>query len=144
VDKKKYSGVGVLDKGVAILTALESGPHSLAELVTATKIARPTAHRLAVALEFHRLVARDLSGRFVLGPRAGELLLQPVKINFLPQQIPPLPCYEMQRVKVPSCIAAKVTCESVLQLQNDSLGCAIQFQSAQRSLCKPARLLKCY
>jgi DNA-binding IclR family transcriptional regulator len=73
VDKKKNSGVGVLDKGAAILTALESGPHSLAELVTATKIARPTAHRLAVALEFHRLVARDLSGRFVLGPRAGEL-----------------------------------------------------------------------
>ena len=73
MDKKKNSGVGVLDKGAAILTALESGPHSLAELVTATKIARPTAHRLAVALEFHRLVARDLSGRFVLGPRAGEL-----------------------------------------------------------------------
>ena len=33
----------------------------------------PTAHRLAVALEHHRLVARDLQGRFVLGPRLGEL-----------------------------------------------------------------------
>jgi DNA-binding IclR family transcriptional regulator len=41
--------------------------------VAATGIARPTAHRLAVALEFHRLVTRDLSGRFVLGPRSGEL-----------------------------------------------------------------------
>jgi hypothetical protein len=30
------SGVGVLDKAVAILTTLESGPHSLAELVAAT------------------------------------------------------------------------------------------------------------
>ena len=70
---KKSSGVGVLDKAVAILSTLESGPHSLAELVAVTAIARPTAHRLAVALEFHRLVARDLAGRFILGPRSGEL-----------------------------------------------------------------------
>ena len=69
---KKNSGVGVLDKAVRILTVLESGPHSLSELVKATRIARPTAHRLAVALEFHRLVARDLNGRFILGPRNGE------------------------------------------------------------------------
>jgi DNA-binding IclR family transcriptional regulator len=69
----KNSGVGVLDKAVSILSTLEAGPHSLAELVAATGIARPTAHRLAVALEFHRLVARDLTGRFVLGPRSGEL-----------------------------------------------------------------------
>lgn len=70
---KKNSGVGVLDKAVRILSVLESGPHSLAELVVGTGIARPTAHRLAVALEFHRLVARDLTGRFILGPRSGEL-----------------------------------------------------------------------
>ena len=70
---KKNSGVGVLDKAVGILATLESGPHSLAELVAATGIARPTAHRLAVALEFHRLVARDLNGRFILGPRSAEL-----------------------------------------------------------------------
>ena len=67
------SGVGVIDKAVAILGTLESGPHSLAELVAATGIARPTAHRLAVALEHHRLVARDLTGRFILGKRSGEL-----------------------------------------------------------------------
>jgi DNA-binding IclR family transcriptional regulator len=70
---RNNSGVGVLDKAVAILSTLEAGPHSLAELVAATGIARPTAHRLAVALEFHRLVARDLAGRFVLGPRSSEL-----------------------------------------------------------------------
>ena len=70
---RKNSGVGVLDKAASILNTLEAGPHSLAELVAATGIARPTAHRLAVALEFHRYVARDLSGRFVLGPRAAEL-----------------------------------------------------------------------
>jgi len=70
---KKNSGVGVLDKAVRILATLESGPHSLSELVAVTGIARPTAHRLAVALEFHRLVSRDFSGRFILGARQGEL-----------------------------------------------------------------------
>ncbi len=67
------SGVGVLDKSVSILAALEAGPASLATLVTATGLPRPTAHRLAVALERHRLVSRDPDGRFMLGPRLGEL-----------------------------------------------------------------------
>ena len=71
--EKKNSGVGVLDKAARILSTLESGPHSLSELVAATGIARPTAHRLAVALEFHRLVGRDFMGRFVLGARSAEL-----------------------------------------------------------------------
>jgi len=69
----KSSGVGVLDKAALVLGALEAGPQSLAGLVQATGLARPTAHRLAVALEHHRLVARDVQGRFVLGPRIGEL-----------------------------------------------------------------------
>jgi len=67
------SGVGVLDKAARVLGALEAGPQSLAGLVSATGLARPTAHRIAVALEHHRLVARDLQGRFVLGPRLPEL-----------------------------------------------------------------------
>lgn len=69
----KSSGVGVLDKAVAVLAALEAGPASLAQLVATTGLSRPTAHRLAVALEHHRLAARDLQGRFVLGARLGEL-----------------------------------------------------------------------
>ncbi|MER7755000.1 IclR family transcriptional regulator [Kitasatospora sp. NPDC097643] len=67
------SGVGVLDKVTSILGTLEAGPTSLGGLVAATGLARPTAHRLAVALEHHRLVGRDLQGRFVLGPRLTEL-----------------------------------------------------------------------
>ncbi|MEU7830914.1 MULTISPECIES: IclR family transcriptional regulator [unclassified Nonomuraea] len=67
------SGVGVLDKAVLVLNALEAGPASLAQLVQATGLARPTAHRLAVALEHHRIVTRDTQGRFVLGPRLSEL-----------------------------------------------------------------------
>ena len=67
------SGVGVLDKTAAVLSALESGPASLAQLVQVTGLARPTAHRIAVALERHRLLARDTQGRFILGPRIAEL-----------------------------------------------------------------------
>jgi len=60
----------VLDKAVAILAALaEQGPLSLAGLVEATGLSRPTAHRLAAALEAHRLVGRDGAGRYRLGLR---------------------------------------------------------------------------
>ena len=62
-------GVGVLDKAVAVVAALEVTPCSLAELVAATGLTRPTAHRLAVALEAHGIVRRDDDGRFCLGLR---------------------------------------------------------------------------
>lgn len=64
------SGVGVLDKSVAVLAALaERGPLSLAGLVEATGLSRATTHRLAAALEVHRLVGRDGAGRYRLGLR---------------------------------------------------------------------------
>jgi DNA-binding IclR family transcriptional regulator len=64
------TNVGVLDKSVTILAALaERGPLSLAGLVEATGLSRPTAHRLAAALEAHRLVGRDGAGRYRLGLR---------------------------------------------------------------------------
>ncbi len=63
------SGVGVLDKAVAVLAALEPAPRSLSELVAATGLSRATTHRLAVALEAHGLVRRDDDGRFSLGLR---------------------------------------------------------------------------
>ncbi len=61
--------MGVVDKCIGVLTVLEDGPMALAELVAATGLSRPTAHRLAVALESHGLVRRDDDGRFVLGLR---------------------------------------------------------------------------
>jgi DNA-binding IclR family transcriptional regulator len=67
------SGIGVVDKSVAILASVADAPRSLADLVDDTALPRATAHRLAVALEAHRLLARDGDGRFVLGPRVGEL-----------------------------------------------------------------------
>lgn len=69
----QHSGIGVLDKSVAILVAAAAEPVGLADLVERTGIPRATAHRLAVALEVHRLLARDSDGRFAPGPRLAEL-----------------------------------------------------------------------
>lgn len=62
------SGVGVLDKSVAILTAVGTEPLTLGELVAATGLTRATVHRLAVALESHGLLRREGDGAFALGP----------------------------------------------------------------------------
>jgi DNA-binding IclR family transcriptional regulator len=67
------SSVGVLDKAVVVLDCLATGPASLAELVERSGLSRPTAYRLAVALEVHRYVERDAAGRFTIGPMMGEL-----------------------------------------------------------------------
>ena len=76
---EQSSGVGVLDKSVLVLEAVESGATSLAALVERTGLSRATVHRLAVALEVHRLLARDRDGRWRLGPRLGELAGGPVE-----------------------------------------------------------------
>jgi DNA-binding IclR family transcriptional regulator len=63
------SGVGVLDKAVAVLAFLaEGGSASLAEVVEGTGLPRPTAYRLLSALEAHHLVGR-WDGRYSLGLR---------------------------------------------------------------------------
>jgi DNA-binding IclR family transcriptional regulator len=69
----KGSGVGVLDKTVAVLETAAMQPSSLGELTERTGLARPTAYRLAVALEHHGLLARDGQGRFLAGPRLRQL-----------------------------------------------------------------------
>lgn len=61
------TGVGVLDKAMTVLGAIEDGSRSLSELQSATGLPRATAHRLATALEAHGLLRRDDSGRFELG-----------------------------------------------------------------------------
>ena len=70
---KQTSGVGVLDKAFTVLDAVVGGADTLSALVEHTELSRATAHRLAVALEVHRLLARDGAGRWHLGPRAAEL-----------------------------------------------------------------------
>jgi DNA-binding IclR family transcriptional regulator len=63
------SGIGVLDKAVALLDVLEQEPLSLQGLTEATGMPRATVHRLASALEVHGFVERDDAGRFALGAR---------------------------------------------------------------------------
>ncbi len=69
----RITAVGVLDRCVALLDLLTDGPRSLRILADASGLPRPTAHRLLVALEAHRLVSRDPVGAFRLGPRLTEL-----------------------------------------------------------------------
>jgi len=66
------SGIGVVDKTVLLLEALESGPMGLVALVEETGIPRATAHRLLRALEQHGLVDRA-GGAFVLGPALARM-----------------------------------------------------------------------
>src|SRR5215470_7755964 len=73
---KRITGVGVLDRSMALLELLSDGPRTLRRLAEASGLPRPTAYRLLVALEAHRLVARDASGAFGLGPRLAELALR--------------------------------------------------------------------
>lgn len=65
------SGVGVLDKSVAVLGAVAdaAASQSLGDLVSATGLPKATVHRLAVALESHGLLRRDGGGRYLAGLR---------------------------------------------------------------------------
>ena len=63
----------MLDKAVAILRAVAEEPATLAELVARTGLPRATAHRLAVALEGHRLLRRTEAGAWTPGPGLIEL-----------------------------------------------------------------------
>lgn len=69
--EQTISGVGVVDKSVRVLDAVAEapGPVALADLVVATGLPKPTAHRLASALEVHGLLRRDHEGRYLLGVR---------------------------------------------------------------------------
>jgi DNA-binding IclR family transcriptional regulator len=58
---------------VAILRAVADEPASLAELVARTELPRATAHRLATALEAHRLLRRTPAGAWAPGPALAEL-----------------------------------------------------------------------
>lgn len=63
------SGVGVIDKSMTIIDAVQAEPLGLAELTGATGLSRATAHRLASALVTHGMLRRTDDGRFTLGWR---------------------------------------------------------------------------
>lgn len=61
--------VGVLDRAMAILRAIEGGTRSPTEVARVTGLARPTAHRLLKSMESHGLVTKVGGQGFRLGPR---------------------------------------------------------------------------
>jgi DNA-binding IclR family transcriptional regulator len=63
------TAVGVLDRCVAVLGAVEGGARSFTDVVEATGLARPTAHRLIQALEDHGFVVHVGGFGYILGPR---------------------------------------------------------------------------
>jgi DNA-binding IclR family transcriptional regulator len=76
------TNVGVLDRAVSVLDAVESGARSLSDVVAATGLSRATAYRLIRALEDHGLLTRLGGQGFRLGPRL--LRLATVAMRELP------------------------------------------------------------
>ncbi len=64
---ESVTGVGVLDKAMAVLCTVGDAPCTLSQLQAGTGLPRATAHRLATALESHGMLRRDARGRFELG-----------------------------------------------------------------------------
>lgn len=78
------SGVGVLDKAIALLDQIViKQPVSFLELHDAVRFPKTTTHRLLVALEIHGMVHRDGEGLFRSGPRLGETTLSQIATPIL-------------------------------------------------------------
>jgi DNA-binding IclR family transcriptional regulator len=63
------TGVGTLDRVVAILDAVESGVHRFTGIMDATGLPRGTTHRLIASLEGHGFLSRYPGFGYRLGPR---------------------------------------------------------------------------
>jgi len=63
------TSVGVLDRAVAIIDAVEDGARSFSAIAEATGLTKPTAHRLINALQAHGLLMHVGGLGYALGPR---------------------------------------------------------------------------
>jgi len=68
-DRAMDTGVGTLDRALAIVDAVEAGSRTLAAVATDTGIPRSTAHRLLRALAAHGIVSLEPGAGYRLGPR---------------------------------------------------------------------------
>lgn len=66
---RRSSAVGVLDRTMAILDAVQDGARSFTQIVDATGLTRSTAHRLIKATEDHGLLISTGGRGYRLGPR---------------------------------------------------------------------------
>ena len=67
------TGVGVLDRTLAILDAIEAGARTHADVVREVGLTRTTTHRLLRSMERHGLIAYQGGLGYRLGPRLLEL-----------------------------------------------------------------------
>lgn len=65
----RSTGVGVLDRAVAVLDAVEARRMTASELARHLGLSIPTAHRLVGSMMAHDLLSRDGDGRLRLGAR---------------------------------------------------------------------------
>src|SRR5262245_6911990 len=63
------TGVGVLDRAVDVLDAVENGACSFTAIAEATGLTKPTAHRMITALQAHGLLMHVGGVGYALGPR---------------------------------------------------------------------------
>jgi DNA-binding IclR family transcriptional regulator len=67
--RRPNTPVGVLDRAVSVLDAVERGSRSFTAIVEATGLTRPTAHRLLRSLEDHGFLFQVGGLGYALGPR---------------------------------------------------------------------------
>lgn len=79
----KATGVGVLDKAVALLDAVEQRPRGASELARLFGMSVSTTHRLATAMETHGLLVRGEDGLFSPGPRFATAALAEIGTPYL-------------------------------------------------------------
>jgi len=63
------TGVGVLDRAVDVLDAVEGGARSFTTIAEATGLTKPTAHRMIAALQAHGFLMHVGGVGYALGPR---------------------------------------------------------------------------
>jgi DNA-binding IclR family transcriptional regulator len=63
------TGVGVLDRAVDVLDAVEQGARSFTSIAEATGLTKPTAHRMITALQAHGFLMHVDGVGYALGPR---------------------------------------------------------------------------
>ncbi|WP_165165342.1 IclR family transcriptional regulator [Corynebacterium qintianiae] len=61
------SGIKVLDRAIAIVRSVATGDKTLAMLSEDTGLPRATTHRIASALEVHRVLTRTSAGEWTIG-----------------------------------------------------------------------------
>ncbi len=76
------TGVGVLDRAVDVLDAVEGGARSFTTIAETTGLTKPTAHRMITALQAHGFLMHVGGVGYALGPRL--LNLQTTALRELP------------------------------------------------------------